>query len=158
MTNQTTKSKFAEILAQAQAKAEAQATGKKVETKPQAKAKPVQVYVQPPVQVPQPKPTPTTNVRVVTKDNLIQRYRSMSVPELSTTTIDDVVGEAKPPKVMTIRIVHYSDKCVAVMGDTKPHKDSLKAIGGKFNPWLKGGEGWVFPKWKEAEIRAVFSL
>jgi hypothetical protein len=154
MTNQSTKSKFAEILAQAQAKAEAQANGTKVTNAP----KKVTKVAVAPVQVPaQPKPIPTTTMRVVTKDNLIQRYRSFSVPELSTTTIDDIVGEVKP-KVMSIRIVHYSDKCVAVMGDTKPHKDSLKAIGGKFNPWLKGGEGWVFPKWKEAEIRSAFSL
>lgn len=154
MTNQETKNRFAQILAEAQAKAEAQANGKKVTTPKQVVAKPIQV--QPSVQVPvQAKTPPLTTMRVVTKDNLITRYQSFSVPELSTTTIADIVGEVP---TTDLRIIQYSDKCVVVVGNTKPKKDRLKAIGGKFNPWLKCGEGWVFPKYKEAEIRSVFSL
>lgn len=155
MTNQETKNRFAQILADAQAKAEAQANGKKVATPKQVIAKPTQV-VQPAIQVPvQPKPIPTTTMRVVTKDNLISRYQSVSVPELSTTTIADIVGEVP---TTDLRIIHYSDKCVVVVGNTKPQKDKLKSLGGKFNPWLKCGEGWVFPKYKEASIRSEFSL
>ena len=155
MTNQETKNRFAQILADAQAKAEAQAKGNKVVTPKQVVAKPTQV-VKPTAQVPvQPKAIPYTTMRVVTKDNLITRYQSVSVPELSTTTIADLVGEAP---TTDLRIVHYSDKCVVVVGNTKPNKDRLRAIGGKYNAWLKCGEGWVFPKHKEAEIRSVFSL
>ena len=47
-----------------------------------------------------------------------------------------------------IQIITYSDKCVAVIGETKPIKDQLKSMGGRFNPRLTvGGEqvsGWVF--------------
>ena len=47
-----------------------------------------------------------------------------------------------------LRLVKYSDKAYAVFGRTKPVKDQLKAIGGKFNPFLKeNGEkspGWIF--------------
>lgn len=152
MTNQETKNRFAQILAEAQAKAEAQANGKKVAPPTKVVAKPIQPATQVPVQ---PKPTPVTTMRVVTKDNLISRYQSVSVPELSTTTIADIVGEVP---TTDLRLIQYSDKCVVVVGNTKPKRDRLKAIGGKFNPWLKCGEGWVFPKYKEAEIRSVFSL
>ena len=85
----------------------------------------------------------------------ITRYQSISVPELSTMTSADIVGEVP---TTDLRIIHYSDKCVVVVGKTKENKDRLRAIGGKYNAWLKCGEGWVFPKHKEALIKAEFSL
>lgn len=153
MTNQETKNRFAQILADAQAKAEAQAKGNKVVTAKQVAVKPSKPSVAD--IFPDIKPIPTTTMRVVTKDNLITRYQSVSVPELSTMTSADIVGEVP---TTDLRIIHYSDKCVVVVGNTKPNKDRLRAIGGKYNAWLKCGEGWVFPKHKEAEIKAVFSL
>lgn len=153
MTNQETKNKFAQILADAQAKAEAQAKGNKIVTPKQVVAKPSKPSVAD--IFPDIKPIPTTTLRVVTKDNLITRYQSVSVPELSTMTSADIVGEVP---TTDLRIIHYSDKCVVVVGNTKTNKDRLRAIGGKYNAWLKCGEGWVFPKYKEAEIRSVFSL
>jgi hypothetical protein len=153
MTNQETKNRFAQILADAQAKAEAQAKGNKVVTPKQVAVKPSKPSVAD--IFPDIKPIPTTTLRVVTKDNLITRYQSVSVPELSTMTSADIVGEVP---TTDLRIIHYSDKCVVVVGNTKPNKDRLRAIGGKYNAWLKCGEGWVFPKNKEALIKAEFSL
>jgi len=153
MTNQETKNRFAQILADAQAKAEAQAKGNKVVTPKQVAVKPSKPSVAD--IFPDIKPIPTTTMRVVTKDNLITRYQSVSVPELSTTTIADIVGEVP---TTDLRIIHYSDKCVVVVGNTKANKERLKSLGGKFNQWLKCGEGWVFPKYKEASIRSEFSL
>jgi hypothetical protein len=47
-----------------------------------------------------------------------------------------------------LRLVKYSEKAYAIFGETKPLKDKLKDIGGKFNPYLKeNGEkspGWIF--------------
>lgn len=156
MTNQETKNRFAQILADAQAKAEAQANGNKVITHKQVIAKPSKPSVAD--IFPDIKPTPYTTMRMVTKDNLIARYQSFAVPELSTMTSADLLGEVEPQKTADLRIVHYSDRCVVVVGNTKANKDRLKAIGGKFNAWLKCGEGWVFPKSKEAIIKAEFSL
>ena len=46
-----------------------------------------------------------------------------------------------------LKIINYSDKSIVVVGDgTKPHKDSLKELGGKYNPNLRGGTGWIFSK------------
>lgn len=55
-----------------------------------------------------------------------------------------------------IFIVSYSEKAVAVFGDTKPIKDTLKNMGGRFNPYLKhNGEnlpGWIFSKTMETDL------
>jgi hypothetical protein len=54
-------------------------------------------------------------------------------------------------------IVDYSEKALAVFGDTKAVKDQLKALGGRFNPKLthegQKKAGWIFSKSKEQEIR-----
>lgn len=77
-----------------------------------------------------------------------------------------VEGDApeKPTKIDTetptdlgVEIVEYSEKAIAVIGDTKPLKDDLKSIGGRFNPRLKCGMGWIFPKTKIEEVKALLS-
>lgn len=42
----------------------------------------------------------------------------------------------------------YSEKSFVLRGDTKPHKEQMKKMGGKWNTNLKGGPGWVFSKAK----------
>lgn len=44
-----------------------------------------------------------------------------------------------------ITIANYSEKSLVVTGDTKPIKDALKSLGGKFNSHLSCGAGWIFP-------------
>ena len=51
-----------------------------------------------------------------------------------------------------LSLVEYSTKSVAVIGDTKPNKDALKELGGKWNSRLKCGPGWIYPKTKVDEI------
>ena len=50
----------------------------------------------------------------------------------------------------------YSEKSFAVYGNTREHKDTLKALGGKFNKYLKiDGErkvGWIFNKQKQENV------
>jgi hypothetical protein len=54
-----------------------------------------------------------------------------------------------------IKIIKYSDKCIAVIGDTKPIKDKLKELGGKFNFKLTCGPGWIFTLKKEEELKKL---
>jgi hypothetical protein len=122
-------------MADAQAKAEAQANGKKVTTPKQVTSK--------------------QSVPVQTKPT----------PELSSVTIDDLIGNKPqpvpvliPPTQPNIKVIQYSDKCIVVVGDTKANKDKLKSLGGSYNQWLKCGAGWVFPKYKEAIVRSAFNL
>lgn len=47
-----------------------------------------------------------------------------------------------------LNIVDYSELSFVVQGDTRPYKEELKNIGGKWNANLRGGGGWVFSKAK----------
>lgn len=47
---------------------------------------------------------------------------------------------------------YYTDKSIAVFGDTKPWATNLRNLNGKFNNNLKGRPGWIFQRSKEAEI------
>ncbi len=60
-----------------------------------------------------------------------------------------------------LEMIEYSEKSIAVFGDTKSIKEELKALGGKFNPALKNnGEkraGWIFPKKQADKVRALLA-
>ena len=56
-----------------------------------------------------------------------------------------------------IHIITYSDKSIAVYGDTYPLKDDLKRLGGRFNSRLSCGPGWVFPKNKLSDVAALIN-
>jgi hypothetical protein len=64
----------------------------------------------------------------------------------STNTKKPIKMEAKSNN--GLRLIKYSDKAYALFGETKPLRNQLKEIGGKFNPYLKeNGEkspGWIF--------------
>jgi hypothetical protein len=61
------------------------------------------------------------------------------------------------------RIVEYSDRAIAVFGNTRSMKDELLHIGGKFNRWLTDPEtkerqsGWIFPMSKRAEVEGILN-
>lgn len=63
---------------------------------------------------------------------------------------------------LQFEIVDYSEKAIALFGDTKPIKDLLSAMGGKFNPRLTYKDtkkaGWIFSKTKREELERVLSL
>lgn len=57
-----------------------------------------------------------------------------------------------------IYIENYSERSIVVLGDTKPHKDALKSMGGRFNSRLKDDKvGWVFPKTFEQQVKDYVS-
>lgn len=56
-----------------------------------------------------------------------------------------------------VQIIDYSEKSFAVIGETKPIKDQLKELGGKFNFRLSCGAGWIFPKTKLEEVQNLFT-
>jgi hypothetical protein len=61
-----------------------------------------------------------------------------------------------------VTIIDYSEKAIAVVGDTKPLKDQLKAARGRFNPFLKDQEGnrfagWVFSKKRKEQVERIIN-
>ena len=76
------------------------------------------------------------------------RVKEKNTPTI-TTTGANITGD--------FLIVDYSLKALAIFGDTRPIKEQLKALGGKFNARLTHNEkkqaGWIFQKSKEQELR-----
>lgn len=56
-----------------------------------------------------------------------------------------------------LQLINYSDKAIALIGDTKEIKDRLKSIGGRFNPKLSCGAGWIFSNAKRPEVEALIN-
>lgn len=56
-----------------------------------------------------------------------------------------------------LQVINYSDKAVALIGDTKEIKDTLKAMGGKFNPRLSCGAGWIFSAKKRDDLQRLIT-
>ena len=48
-----------------------------------------------------------------------------------------------------ITLESYSDKSFVLRGDTRPYKEYIKKLGGKWAPKLQDGAGWLFPKTKQ---------
>lgn len=72
--------------------------------------------------------------------------------------------EAKDVEAVTaegLEIVDYSEKAIAVFGDTKAIKEQLKELGGRFNPSLNyNGEkraGWIFSKKQTDKVRELLA-
>lgn len=59
-------------------------------------------------------------------------------------------------------IVDYSEKAVAIFGDTKAIKEQLSALSGRFNKYLtlngRKCAGWIFQKSKEDDLRKLVNL
>ena len=48
-------------------------------------------------------------------------------------------------KNIIMKLINYSEKSVAVIGDeTKPLRKELMKLGGRYNPHLNCGAGWIF--------------
>ena len=58
----------------------------------------------------------------------------------------------------SFQIVDYSENAIAVFGDTKPIKNVLRELGGRFNARLSCGAGWVFSKSKADEVREALAI
>lgn len=72
--------------------------------------------------------------------------------EESTNVVESVTVEG-------LEMVDYSEKAIAVFGDTKAIKEQLKELGGRFNPSLNyNGEkraGWIFSKKQADKVKEL---
>jgi len=80
---------------------------------------------------------PCTFFRVV-----VELHEGQKTESKTTQTNFEII----PMTAGQINVVDYSEKAFAVIGDTKSTKDILKELGGKFNPRLTCGAGWIFSK------------
>lgn len=82
------------------------------------------------------------------------RPGGFQIPEMKTSVPETkaILGQ-----VQGLKLENYSEKAVALYGNTKPLRDKLTALGGKFNMRLKGGPGWIFQKSKRPEIEQLMA-
>ena len=57
-----------------------------------------------------------------------------------------------------VQIIDYSEKAIAIVGDTRAIKETLKSLGGRFNAHLTCGAGWIFSKSKETTLREALNI
>ena len=102
-----------------------------------------------------------------TSDNFFNLYYKMkpmfkTPPNYKPLKQTEMKKEQKETADQKIMIVSYSEKAVAVFGETRPLKELLKEQGGRFNPYLKkDGEncpGWIFSKKREQQLREVLKV
>ena len=112
--------------------------------------------------------------KMYNRDSLIERlaYTAGDTDNIHLKTIVAKVPKEKEPTEQSstqisndklqFEIVDYSEKAIALFGDTKPIKDLLLAMGGKFNPRLTHNDGkqagWIFSKTKREELEGVLNL
>ncbi|WP_195643360.1 LPD29 domain-containing protein [Phocaeicola vulgatus] len=98
------------------------------------------------------------------KIKVSDEYKVIEPKAKKSSVKPEKVEEAKEVEAVTVEgleIVDYSEKAIAVFGDTKAIKEQLKELGGRFNPALNyNGEkraGWIFSKKKADEVRNLMA-
>ena len=87
---------------------------------------------------------------------------SSSSPTAATPLIAEASARVRLQSPVPSDIVQYSDKAIAVLGDTFQVKDVIKALGGKWNARLtyEGTHtmGWILPATKRRAVEAALGL
>jgi hypothetical protein len=86
--------------------------------------------------------------------------------EIEQIDISGLFSESVPPTIEApkqdekpcLTIIDYSPKAFAIIGDTKAFKLRLRDLGGRFNPFLTCGAGWIFPKTKQAQVLSSLGI
>lgn len=88
-----------------------------------------------------------------------RNYNTVVVSSVETNEPNEPKAVKPASTTSSLEIVDYSEKAIAVFGDTKEIKEQLKEIGGRFNPSLKynGGKraGWIFSKKQADKVREL---
>lgn len=81
-------------------------------------------------------------------------------PKLEANSTPSNQEESNSPTVKAegVKIVDYSEKSFAIIGDTKSIKETIKELGGRFNRNLTCGPGWIFQKSKLDAVKQRLSL
>lgn len=91
-------------------------------------------------------------------------YKVIEPKAKKSSVKPEKVEEAKEVEAVTVEgleIVDYSEKAIAVFGNTKAIKEQLKELGGRFNPSLNyNGEkraGWIFSKKQADKVKELIT-
>lgn len=87
-------------------------------------------------------------------------YKKDFSPELRTETKPAKNNNPadKVPSAQNLELIDYSEKSFAIIGETKPIKETLKTLGGSFNGRLSCGPGWIFSKSKIDIVKQTLNI
>ena len=98
------------------------------------------------------------------KIKVSDEYKVIEPKAKKSSVKAEKVEEAKEVEAVTvegIEVVDYSEKAIAVFGDTKAIKEQLKELGGRFNPSLNyNGDkraGWIFSKKQADKVKELIA-
>lgn len=106
----------------------------------------------------------TKSVKAATepkKAKSVSKSVSKEKPSVAMKVVKKTVVSPVDDAKLKLSLIQYSDKCIAVFGDTKTIKNELKALKGRFNPSLHpfGTEssvpGWIFPLKAQEEVQKL---
>lgn len=99
--------------------------------------------------------TGTTTITIKADPKIIQAARQAKPP---TPALIAPAETQKP----ALELVMYSERSFAIFGDTKPVKDQLTGLFGKFNPYLKkdgvATPGYIFSIGRLDTVKKALSL
>ena len=72
--------------------------------------------------------------------------------EEETPGAEEETPEYEEESQTAVTVCKYSEKAIAVIGNTRPFADVLRANGGRFNARLSCGAGWIFQATKRDTI------
>ena len=101
--------------------------------------------------------------QIYDRERFIEEYAYTAGDEanIHIKTAPQTTGATQTEEAVTgdFTIVDYSEKAVAIFGDTKAIKEQLSALGGRFNKYLtlngKKCADWIFQKNKEDDLRKL---
>ena len=73
-----------------------------------------------------------------------EEEESAGAEEESTESTEEETPGAEEESQTSVTVCKYSEKAIAVIGNTRPFADVLRANGGRFNARLSCGAGWIF--------------
>ncbi len=96
------------------------------------------------------------------RESIINAFALTAGEESNVCVQTQAKAQTAPTITGDFLIVDYSQKALAVFGDTRPIKEQLSKLGGRFNARLTHGKtkkaGWIFSKSKEQEIRELLTI
>lgn len=96
----------------------------------------------------------TTGSMLMIKDSVDAKscIVAMHTPKQPIESRTEIETSVNALIISNVHIVDYSEKAIAVYGDTRQLADSFRSLGGYFNTRLKEGPGWVFSKKRRSEV------
>lgn len=87
-------------------------------------------------------------------------YKKDYSPEVKVKTkpVEKNVPVIKAISANGLELVNYSEKSFAIIGETKPIKETLSNLGGSFNNRLSCGPGWIFSKSRIDTVKQTLNI